>query len=992
MTLVNDHPYRADAIRAALLVLLCLLVLPGPAAATDEPISAQPYVWRSWTRVDGLPGGQVWAITQDHAGYIWLGTNEGLVRFDGVRFVSARQLGFEQLPNASVRALFVARDGGLWIGFGTGGIGRLKDGRLQAFTTDAAGLPPGVVAGIVEDRRGVIWAASANGLYRFHGGGWSHVSLASGVTTGVVDAVYADRQGKLWVGTRAGVYRSTDDASTRFERVTTVSAESFAEDRGGDVWSVGAAALTRLTASPPRSVAEAAAYARGQRIIADREGHLWIGTLGGGLLRVNAGRNVVDQVSRPGISSYDLVLAVFQDRERNIWVGTPRGLDRGSRGLIRSLPVRGDGITAPVQAVSAAADGSVWVGTADGLHRFAGGVRGTLVNSERLPGRGVVALHGDAKGRMWVATGRGIGRFDKGRFVAVIPVGTLLNRPVAMAMSRDGTLWLCDLERGLFTWDGRTLVAVPADQYGNRAAFSILADSQGRIWTGHLDGTISVHEAGRSARLYTSADGVLGSVVTGFYEDAAGSIWAGSRNGLMRFRDARIDALAWSGGLPGHTVTAITGDGDGNVWLGVSAGFARFRPEDFDRVITEGVPSLPHTLYDGSDGLRGDPFPLSAPAVARGGDGRLWFLTSDGVAIVSPENHQKNRVAPPVVIEAIAADQRPIVPERDRRLPPRTANLRIDYTALTFVAPEKVRFSYLMEGFDADWIDAGTRREAFYTNLPPRDYRFRVRASNDGVPSDHEAVWAFTLTPAFYQTSWFTAAMVLSALAGAALAWRARVQQVRGRFSAILVERTRVAREIHDTLLQSLLGVMFRLDEVASMGDLSSGSAREQLVRLRHQVEFYVREARYSIRDLRSPILQSRGLPTAIGEIGGSLTGDKAVAFHLEVSGTPRADLQRIDEHLLRIGQEAMTNAVRHANATSITVELSYRPESVAICIRDDGKGFDASRKGTTDGAHWGLRTMRERADQIGGTLRISSDEGRGTVVEVIVPVPADQP
>jgi ligand-binding sensor domain-containing protein/signal transduction histidine kinase len=990
-----DRRRGADAMGAWLLVLLCVLTA-GVQVSADARASTSPYVWRSWTRLDGLPGSQVWAITQDHTGYIWLGTNEGLVRFDGVRFVSGRQLGFDRLPNASVRALFVARDGGLWIGFGTGGISRLKDGRLQTFTADD-GLPPGVVAGIVEDRRGSIWTASADGLYRFENGRWDRVSLATGATPRAVNAVHADLDGRLWVGTRAGVYRSASGAPTQFERVTTVFAQSLAGDKSGNVWSVGDGALTLLSASPPRTIGEAAAYAPGRRIVADRQGRLWIATLGDGLLRVSPGSHtVVDQLGRPGVPSYDDVLAVFEDREGNIWVGTPRGLDRGSQGLIRSLPGVDDGITAPVQAVAAAADGSVWVGTTNGLHRFAQGVRGTLIDSAKLPSRGVVALHGDAKGRMWVATARGIGRIDSARadsaprgahFVPLIPVGTLLNRPVAMTTDRDGTLWLCDLERGLFTWDGTTLVAVPAAQYGNRAAFSILADSAGRIWAGHLDGTISVHEAGR-ARLYGTADGVLGSVVTGFYQDRAGSVWAGSRNGLMRFRDGHIDSVARNRGLPGHTVTGITGDSDGNLWIGVSAGVARLRPAAFDSVITGAAPSLAHTLYDGSDGLRGDPFPQTAPAAIRGGDGRLWFLTSDGVAVVSPESHQKSRIAPPVVIETVAADQRPIVPERDHLVPPRTANLRIDYAALSFVAPEKVRFTYLMEGFDADWVDAGARRQAFYTNLPPGDYRFRVRASNDGVASEREAVWAFTLAPAFYQTRWFAAMMVALALTGAALAWRARVQQVRGRFSAILIERTRVAREIHDTLLQSLLGVMFKLDEVSNVIDVSSASAKEQLVRLRHQVEFYVREARYSIRDLRSPTLQSRGLATTMRAIGETLTSDRGVAFDLRVAGTPRGNLQRVDEHLLRIGQEAMTNAVRHGDAAAVSVELTYHSDSVALCVRDDGKGFDAAHMSVADGVHWGLRTMRERAEQIGGALRIDSAKGQGTVVEVVVPIP----
>jgi signal transduction histidine kinase/ligand-binding sensor domain-containing protein len=968
--------------RAWLLLILCLLAA-APSAAAGEP-AAQPYVWRSWTRLDGLPGSQVWAITQDDTGYIWIGTNEGLVRFDGVQFVSGPQLGLTSLPNASVRTLARGRDDSVWIGFGTGGIGRLKNYQLQLFTTND-GLPPGVVSGIVEDRRGVIWVAGANGLYRLENGEWGRVAITPAETPGVVDSIYADRHGRLWVGTRLGVYRNTAGAPDQFARVTPLRAHAIAEDNAGDVWGVGdGSALTLLSVTPPRVIAAGTTSALQQRMVADQQGRLWIGTMGDGLLRATRGRHMrVEPIARPGTSTYDVVLAVFEDREGNIWVGTPRGVARGSRGLIRSLPDGQDGITAPAQAVGAGSDGSVWVGTTSGLYRFDGGARGTPMAPRELSGQSVLALHGDAGGRMWVVSLQGVGRYEHGRFDWLLPARPPLSRPVAVTTARDGTLWIADLERGLFTWDGAVLTAVPADRSGSHPAFSMLTDRAGRIWVGHLDGTISVHDAD-SSRLYAAA----GSVVTGFYEDDAGTIWAGSRNGLMRFRDGRVDAVGRSQGLPGHTVTAISGDRSGYLWLGVSAGIARLRPGDFDQVVTGAMPSLPYTLYDGSDGLRGDPFPLTAPAVARGGDGSLWFATSDGLAVVSPDRYEKNRPVPPVVIEGVAADQRAVPLETTSRLPPRTANIRIDYAALTFVAPEKVQFSYLMEGFDSDWVDAGSRRQAFYTNLPPGDYRFRVRASNDGVESEREAVWAFTLAPAFYQTGWFAGAMGLLALSAAALAWRLRVQQVRGRFSAILVERTRVAREIHDTLLQSLLGVMFRLDDVTNEIDTSSASAKQQLVRLRRQVEFYVREARYSIRDLRSPILQSRGLATALRAVGKNLTSERSIAFTLDVAGPPRTGLQRIDEHLLRIGQEAMTNAVRHGNATAVQVDLHYRPDAVALRVRDNGHGFDTEATVVGDGVHWGLRTMRERAEQVGGTLHIASAAGQGTVVEAVAPVP----
>ncbi|MGE3509450.1 MAG: two-component regulator propeller domain-containing protein [Vicinamibacterales bacterium] len=979
-------------------VLACSVVTavgPAQAGSTSSPPPGEPsYALRSWRRHDGLRGSQVWAVAQGADGYLWLGTNEGLARFDGVRFVSGQALGEGRLPSNSVRALRVARDGALWIGFGgPGGVSRLNGGELRNFSaTD--GLPEALITSLFEDHDRTMWAGSLDGLYRLRGDRWERVTFAGATQAQLVDAVFEDATGALWLGTPAGVFRRQRDRES-FDLVTSLRIESFAEDAEHRLWGTGSdAALALLTSGPPRVIASGSAVA-GRRLLQTPDGHLWVATLGGGLLRltVGSGEEVDDVQVRtfrgPGVLSSDVVRALHWDREGNLWAGTQNGLDRVSTGVIQGLPIAGDSMSRLVRAVAADRDGSIWVGTGSGLYHFAGERREYYGEESGLPGLSVSALHGDRDGAMWVVTERGIGRMRQGRFIPVPGSQAVLSRPIAVTSDTSGRIWLADLDRGVWRWDGKALVGIDFGRGPRaRSAFAILADRQDRVWTGFVDGTVGVVTPNGS-HLYSAADGLSGGMITSLYEDRDGTIWIGASSGLMRFRGGRFEGVSWTHGLPGNIVGAIAGDETGTLWLGVSAGIVRVEPSAFEATLSGRSPTLEHVLYDASDGLRGDPIGLGHPTVTRDGSGTLWFVTSDGLALLSPERSVKNRAAPPVLIEAVMVDRRPMSLDGRSTLPPLTASVQIDYAAPTFTAPENVRFQYFMEGFDRDWIDAGSRRQAFYTNLQPGHYRFRVRASNDGVWSEREAVWAFELAPAFYETRWFAAALVLLTGTGLAGAWRARVHRVRGRFSAILVERTRVAREIHDTLLQSLLGVMLQLDQAASDIDDAPQSAKDRLGRLRQQVEFHIREARHSIRDLRSPVLQTRDLPSALGDAGAHLTAGTPISFEIDVSGTPFRCAQRVEEHLLRIGQEAISNAVRHGQASTIRVSLAFAPGRVTLRVSDDGVGFDAGHSPDVAESHWGLSSMRERAEQVGGACQIDSRPGHGTTVEVTVPVQA---
>jgi signal transduction histidine kinase/ligand-binding sensor domain-containing protein len=762
---------------------------------------------------------------------------------------------------------------------------------------------------------------------------------------------------------------------------------SFVEDGSGTVWGSGVGSLLERIDGPAsmRPPNEMPPGVNGSSLLFDRDGGLWVATLGDGLIHL-AGNAGARRYKGEAALTSDVVRCLLQDREGNIWAGTQNGLNRLSKSLVTSLPEPGDGMGRLVRAVTAAKDNVVWVATGTGLYQFSGSVRRRFDALGRLPGGVIVALHSDASGQTWVATHRSVGRLIDGRFREhPAPPGVQYSRISALTTDTKRNLWVCDIDQGVIHLRDSERIAVPREaESDSRTCFSIYADTTGRVWAGFLDGTLRMFD-GSTVTSYTQRDGLIGGLVATIYEDREHTIWIGSSNGLSRFRDGRIDAIGWSSGLPGNIVGALEGDDSGNLWLGVSSGIVKLAADEFEQRVKNPGHRLQYTLYDASDGLRGDPIGLGNPTVAATRDGTLWFVTSDGLALVDVQHVVRNRKPPSVSIEQAIADDRPVLLTPRVALPPHTGRLQINFTALSFTAPQKVAFRYRLNGYDRDWIDGGVARQAVYTNLQPATYTFQISASNDGVTSEAPAEWEFSITPSFYQTAWFPAS--ICAIIGLALTgiWRLRVHQVKQRFSAILVERARVARELHDTLLQSLSGVAIRLDNIAATVSASPRMAERHLHTLRQQVEFYVREARQSIRDLRSPVLETQDLGTALRGTGERITSGQPVAFELRVTGKARRAEARTEEHLLRIGQEAISNAVQHGKATRIRVELNYTLQSVALRVVDDGKGFDVA--GSSHENHWGLTSMQERAEQIEATFQLTTEPGLGTTIHIEAPL-----
>jgi signal transduction histidine kinase/ligand-binding sensor domain-containing protein len=962
------------------------LGLAAPALALGAPTALNEYTRTSWNEEDGMPSSLVWAITQDRDGYLWLGTDLGLLRFDGVRFVALDQMPGITLDSKPVRALCAVRGGGLWIGFGDGGgLGRLVDGRLTTYPP-SAGVPERVVA-IVEDREGTIWAGGLMGLSRFRADHWERLSTAVGLPAKAsVFGIYEDHLRSLWVSTSAGVFRRVP-STDRFEATDVATrVRSFAENGAGEMWVVGPE-----PASDSSRDSTGWHALTGWRVLRDHHGDLWVATLGQGVSRITtdpSGRPRIERWGGSGKLSSDIVRSVFEDREGNIWVGTQSGLNRLSENTLVSMLDTVDA-SEVVRAVTAGRHGGVWVGTDSAVYRFDGNSRKRFDSRDGLPAGAVTAIHSDHDGVMWVATDQGhVSRLVNSRFELLpIPPAADLHLIWTVTADFDGGIWLGDIDKGLFRLKSGSLTRFgDAPEIRDKVVTCAMTDASGTVWVGFGDGSVAAYRDG-SFRLYSQRHGLAGGGVGAILQGDDGTLWVGTARGVSRLDGDRFLPLTARNSLPDERAGALVQDRQGALWFSVRSGLVKVEPEQFERTRNDPTYQVQFRLYDRSDGLRGLPMtPRGYPTVTRGGDGNLWFVTSSGLAVVNPRHAERDRLPPPVRIEQVIADRRVFDARSHVDFSPLTSNLQIDYTGLSFRAPSKVHFKYQLEGFDKGWTDAGTRRQAFYTNLPPREYRFHVIADNDGVSNDVGAYWVFAIRPTFYQTRWFYALCTVTVVLAVLGAWQAHVRQVQRRFAAVIAERTRVARELHDTLLQSLVGVALQFEGLASDVVSEPQRAETNFNRLRRQIQGYVREAQQSIWDLRSPTLESADLGTALREAGERISSGTPTRFELVIRGRVARNAPRVDEALLRIGQEAVSNAVRHANGTRVRMELIYEPQTVTLRVADDGEGFDLNALGAKRVTHWGLVTMQERAQEIGGEFTLTTAPGHGTTIAVRAP------
>ncbi|MBZ5724259.1 MAG: ATP-binding protein [Acidobacteriia bacterium] len=964
-----------------------LIALANCASALTPGLSLTQYLHTSWTQMEGAVVPGVEALAQTSDGYLWLGTAQGLLRFDGLRFAAWKPPQGEKLPGEAIKSLAASADGGLWIGTESG-IAKLRDGHLVPCAGGNV-LTSQTIAAMLEDRAGRLWAGSAQetaaGLVLIEKGTVKTFGWESGLPGLQVPSLFQDRGGTIWVGTSAGFCRWN---GSRAEQCRLTSPgdriDSITGDAAGNLFLAGVTSGILRFANGRIEPASGPLRNDFKALLREHDGNLWIGTMNRGLLCLRNG-GTEHFTRRDGLSS-DEITAMFEDREGNLWVGTANGLDRFRQPKVARWSTQ-DGLAGnSITAVCATRDGDVWVAAVGGgLSRVRGNRVTTYAREAGLPPATVLSLYEDARGTLWAGTTGGLGYLSHNRFVEIRgTAGTRLTRVFAITAGRSGGLWLADAQRGL--WQLQHGLPAPAKPDGlppGKSIYQLHTSRGGDLWIGYHEGGIAVVSGG-SVHSYDPPNGLAAGPVQAIYEDSLDNAWVGTGQGLSRFRKGHWTTWTTAQGLPEGGIQAIGEDTHGHLWLVTAAGLLALELSGLER-IADGAPQrLAFATYGPGDGIRPAKFGMSGPRIARSRDGRLWIDTQDGVASIDPGTIRTNTLPPPVAIEHLLVDGKPLE-LRAREIGLRGRAVQFEYTALSLTQPESIRFRYKLEGFDKDWVEAGTRRQIVYANLPPRHYRFRVIAcNNDGVWNRTGAALAFRAEPYFYQT-WLFLALCASAagLAGYG-GHRLRLRQLRSGFRLVLQERTRVTREMHDTILQGFAGVVFQLEAASRQMANSPEAGKRRMDLALEQADRSLREARQALSAMRISALENSTLPEALRTASRQIVEGTPIRFDMAVTGKARELPYDVQANLFIIAREAMTNAMNHGKPQRITLELVYAAHEVRLAVQDDGVGFDPQAAAAKNN-HWGLAGMSERARQMAACLTVDSVPGQGTRLEVVV-------
>ena len=1017
----SARPTRAAALASRIFCLLSFAL----AALTPASLSAEDahhFSHQAWTTEDGLPQNSVHQILQTRDGYLWIATESGLARFDGLSFTVFRHEDQPAFLSDDIACLAEDRQGALWIGT-TDGLVRFQNGEFTTISLGNTSLPASVL-GLAGANDGSVLVSTASGLTRIIDGRGS--PLPQSPTA--IDSLTQGPDNTAWIA--AGTRLLEDTAGHLVDRGDLSSIQpvlGLEIDPGGAAWlrspsglatlaisiSNHAGSLQRLANTPPLATT----------FLHDSLGELWIGTKRGLFLASTSASKPVP-IEAIGDRS---VLSITRDREGNLWVGTEAdGLHILRSQKVSQIAALNDHA---LTALAQTSDGAIWIGTRDDGLRVERPTSSTSSSpqitrpqlSSPLTSQVVLALAAGKQDDVWVGTLDGLAHITRNHVDQFSSADGLPDDVIrSLLVDDDRSLWI-GTRRGLVHWAGtpgapfERINHLPSDLIGAmlRGQHSLLgSSSQHPLWVATLNGLSSIdRNDGRLKGLhqidnfppaipqisgtsivqnYDFPNTMASAVITSLAEDSSGALWVGTRSHGLAVMTAVgfIRSLPPASGLP-LNINSLLADGRGHLWLGTPRGIFRVSTDDLQHCLTAAECSPPVARFGYADGMPTEETTATGhPAALLAADGTLWFATAKGVATLNPAAMHETAVPPPVVIQRFLVDN---AAQAQTSQPPRFAfghnSFTFDYAGLSFAAPSRVRYRYLLSGFDKQWTEAGTRRTAYYTNLPPGRYVFRVQAANsDGLWNRTGAELAFTIRPPFYRRAWF---YLLVALALASLAYAIyylRVRRLRSEFDAVLAERSRIAREIHDTLAQNFVGISIQLQLAEQfLATNNTAGITDQLQQTRALVQEGLNDARQSIWELRASVAQD-SLPTRISRAA-ERAKRNGIADRVTIGGIYRPLDASVEKEVLRIAQEALANVARHAHATEVHVELRYESDRLLLSVVDNGTGFDPDAVSST-GDHFGLEGMRERAAGLAATLSITSAPGGGTTLRLMLPLP----
>ena len=958
------------------------LLLSVASALSVRAQSLPEYTRHVWQASDGLPEQTVQALAQTADGYLWIGTTGGLVRFDGAHFTLYDRQSTPAFHENSIFCLLVSRDGTLWIGTEGGGVVRYSQGQFRSWTT-REGLSNDFVRALFQDAAGTIWIGTDSGLMQLRGDHFVRVDGTAAIPSISVHSIFQDRTGRLWVGgfPLISIENMVAKSYSLGPSLSQNQVKSITQTRDGSLWVGTVVGLLRMAPGEDRFQAIPGIASTVRTLSQRSDGVLWIGTIGQGAFQFNAGH--LTHLTAPAQLPSNTVLNFFEDREKNFWIGTQTGMLRLTASPVGVIPFP-EQSDSDFGTIYQDRDGSFWIGSTL-LYRLKDG----SMTQQHLPGMRDLRVRNvfrDRAGALWAGTdGSGLFRVAGGQ---TTPFTGLSNNYIrAIAQARDNSMWIAT-DGGLnHIWldGGRLRIRgyLVADGLAYPSTRALLIDRSGDLWVGtdrgvsHVRGEVFLHDP--------AIDPLAQLKVWAIHEDAEGSLWFGTRdNGLYRLRDGKLKHFTVEDGLASNAIYQILEDGDGHFWTSGPTGISLLNRHELDAQADAPVRHLTLIFYsifemEGNTEIYGGT--QSSGCITLQGD--VWFPTSRGPIHIVPA--QRSMLpAPPVRLRATLADGRSFADPGTVVLAPGSGRLEFAYTAIRLRSQDGLRFRYRLDGFDNDWSAATSDRTSDYTNLPPGTYRFRLRAFElDNPQVFGEACMQVIQKPYFYRTWWFIAASTLLIALLVFAAYRYRIRQVRSKFEAVLEERSRLAREMHDTVIQGCTGVSALLEGI-SMD--RSGDRTELLEFAGTQLRTTIDEAREAVWNLRQSDSDAGDLDEKMAGMVTQVGREFHTPVHYTVTGT-RFPLSYPAAHdLLMVAREAVSNAVLHGSPARVEVTLAYSHDHLTLRVVDDGCGFDADPKERQQGHHFGLRGMRERTERSKGKFRIETAPGRGVSIEAELP------